>query len=229
MPTELPPADLLPVSAKANFAFRAIRFVGIPIVRAVFRIHVTGRANIPNSGNYIVIANHLGWMDWAALLIIFPPEPRLHFLANAEGLIKRPVEWWLVRTTGGYVPVDHGRHGDTALYDHVYRCLEVGGSVAIFPEGEYGPEEGKLLPFHRGFAHFAIRSGVPVVPVALSGTKELWVGKRITAAIGSPIDPSGHTPESLTALAHDTVAALLPAYAEPSGRKPLKKWLTHLF
>ncbi len=229
MPTEQPPADLLPVSAKANLAFRAMRLVGAAAVQAVFRIRVTGRANIPARNNYIVIANHLGWMDWASLLLVFPPEPRLHFLANPEGLIKRPVEWWLVRVTGGYVPVDRSRHGDSTLYEHVYRCLNLGGAVAIFPEGEYGPEEGRLLPFKKGFAHFSIRAGVPIVPVALSGTKELWAGKRITIIIGSPIDPAGHTPESLTALAQDAVAALLPAYQEPAGRKPLKRWLTTLF
>ena len=229
MPTKLPPADLLPVSRKANLPFRAIRQVGTLLVRTVFRIRLSGRENLPSSGNYIVIANHLGWLDWALLLMFFPPEPRIHFLADPTGLVKRPVEWWLVRITGGYVVVDHEKRGDPALFRHVYRCLELGGAVAIFPEGRYGTEEGKLLTFRKGFAHFATDAGVPVIPVALSGTRELWVGKRVQIAIGEPIAPAGHSADSLTRLSQERVAALLPGYEQPTGRKPLRRWLTNLF
>src|SRR5205814_1555750 len=81
-------------------------------------------------------------------------------------------------------PVVRERHGDSALFKHVDRCLEVGGAVAIFPEANYGPAEGELLPFHKGFAHFAIKAGVPVVPVALSGTKDLWLRKKIRVVVG---------------------------------------------
>jgi 1-acyl-sn-glycerol-3-phosphate acyltransferase len=176
-----------------------------------------------------VIANHLGWADWVSLLLLFPPEPRLHFLGDPTGLVKRRVEWFLVRATGGYVPVDHSRRGDPALYSHVDRCLERGGAVAVFPEGTYGPDEGRILPFRRGFAHFALKAGVPVVPVGLGGTREIWLRKPIQVAIGAPLDPRGHTPESLTRLAEERVRALLPAYTEPPGRRPLAHWLTHLF
>ncbi len=229
MATQLPPADLLPVSPTANLPFRAIRRAGTVLVRAVFRFRVEGREHIPRGRNYIVIANHLGWLDWASLLMLFPPSPRIHFLADPAGLVRRPVEWWLVRLTGGYVPVDRGHRGDPALFRHVYRCLRMGGAVAIFPEGNYGPEEGGLMPFKKGFAHFAIDTLTPVVPVALSGTKELWLGKRITVRVGPAIDPQGHTPDSLTLHAEAVLRALLPAYQEPPGVKPLRRWLTGLF
>ncbi len=224
-----PPADLLPVTRRANLPFRFMRGLGTVLVRAVFRYTVTGRASIPRPGTYLVIANHLGWLDWASILMLFPATPRIHFLADPEGLVKRPLEWWLVRTTGGYVPVDRGRHGDPALYKHVYRCLELGGAICIFPEANFGPEEGRLIPYKKGFAHFAIGAGVQVVPVGLAGTREIWVGKRIQVAIGEPIDPAGHTPESLSALAEERIAALLPPYSDPGGRKPLKRFLTGLF
>lgn len=184
---------------------------------------------MPRHGAYVVIANHLGWVDWASLLLLFPVEPRIHFLGDPAGLVKRPVEWYLVRATGGYVPVDRSHHGDEALYRHVDRCLALGGAIAIFPEGNYGAAEGELMPFRRGFAHFAIKAGVPVVPVGLAGTKEIWLRKGIDVRIGAPIDPTGQTPESLTALAEQRVRELLPAYSDPGGRKPLANWLTHLF
>jgi len=225
----LPAADLIPVGPRANFPYRLVRLIGIPLLRLCFRFDVEGRQNIPRSGNYIVIANHLNWVDEFTLLYLFPAEPRLHFLADPTVLVTRKFQWWLVRTTGGYVPVVRERHGDKVLYKHVDRALALGGAVAIFPEGNYGPKDGELLPFHKGFAHFAIKAGVPVVPVALSGTKDLWFRKRIGVAIGAALPAQGADPAALTELAFQKVSAMLPAYVEPPGRKLLRKQLTHLF
>lgn len=224
----LPPADLLPVSRRANLPYRAVRLVGVPLLRLCFRFVVNGGEHIPHAGNYVVIANHLNWLDEFALLLVFPVEPRLHFLADPTLLITRRFQWWLIRTTGGYVPVVRERRGDRALFAHVDRCLAVGGAVAIFPEANYGPTEGELMPFHRGFAHFALKAGVPVIPVALSGTKDLWFRKRIRVVIGSAL-PAGQDPASLTELAFRTIKTMMPAYVEPPGRKPLRGFLTHLF
>jgi len=227
--TALPPADLLPVRREATLSYRAVRLIGVPLMRLAFSFDVRGLENIPRSGNYVVIANHLNWLDEFTLLMLFPVEPRIHFLANPTILVTRKVQWFIVRHTGGFVPVVRERHGDPALFRHVDRALEVGGSVAIFPEGEYGPAEGELLPFKKGFAHFAIKAGVPVVPVALSGTKDLWFRKRIEVAIGKPILPAGQTPESLTEAGFQSVKQLMPAYREPPGRKLLRRQLTNLF
>jgi 1-acyl-sn-glycerol-3-phosphate acyltransferase len=227
--TDFPPADLLPVRRQATLAYRAVRLVGVPLLRLAFRFEVRGRENIPHSGNYVVIANHLNWLDEFAILLLFPVEPRIHFLADPTILVTRKVQWWIVRQTGGFVPVVRERHGDQALFRHVDRALEVGGAVAIFPEGNYGPKEGELMPFKKGFAHFAIKAGVPVIPVALSGTKDLWLRKRIKVVIGEPIHPAGNTPESLTEAGHESVKKLMPSYRDEPGRKLLRKQLTNLF
>ncbi len=158
-----------------------------------------------------------------------PIEPRIHFLANPTILVTRKFQWFIVRKTGGFVPVVQGRHGDPALFHHVDRALAVGGAVAIFPEGSYGPAEGELLPFKKGFAHFAIKAGVPVVPVALSGTKDLWFRKRIKVVIGQPIPAAGQTPESLTDAGYQRIKELMPALHEEPGRRLLRKFLTNLF
>ncbi|HKW60792.1 MAG TPA: 1-acyl-sn-glycerol-3-phosphate acyltransferase [Candidatus Dormibacteraeota bacterium] len=227
----LPAADLLPVGPRANLPYRLVRLIGVPLLRLCFRFEVTGRENIPKprSGNYIVIANHLNWLDEFTLLHLFPVEPRLHFLADPTILVTRKFQWWLVRTTGGYVPVIREKHGDRTLYRHVDRCLELGGAVAIFPEGNYGKTEGELLPFHKGFAHFAIKAGVPVVPVALSGCKDLWFRKPIKVVVGPPIATTGQDPAELTDLAYRTMKSMLPAYSEPPGRQLLRNFLTRLF
>ena len=225
----LPAADLLPVSRRANLPYRLIRLVGVPLLRLCFRFDVRGRENIPRSGNYVVIANHLNWLDEFSLLLLFPVEPRLHFLADPTILVTRKFQWWLVRTTGGYVPVVRERHGDRALFRHVDHALEVGGAIAIFPEANYGPKEGELLPFRKGFAHFAIKAGVPVIPVALSGTKDLWFRKRIGVIIGQAIPTAGQNADALTAVAFARMKQLMPAYSDQPGRKLLRRWLTHLF
>jgi 1-acyl-sn-glycerol-3-phosphate acyltransferase len=225
----LPPADLLPVSRKANLPYRIVRLVAVPLLHLCFRFQVDGLEKVPRPGNYIVIANHLNWLDEFALLMLLPVEPRLHFLANPTILVTRKVQWFLVRSTGGFVPVVQERHGDTALFRHVDHCLEIGGAVAIFPEGSYGTTEGQLLPFKKGFAHFAIKARVPVLPVALSGTKDLWFRKRIRVVIGEPIQPAGHDPDSLTEAGFQRIKELMPAYSDQPGRKLLRRQLTNLF
>jgi len=222
-------ADQLPVGRKATFAYRLVRLFSLPVLRLAFRFEIHGRDRIPHSGTYIVIANHLGWLDALTLAMVFPIEPRIHFLADPTGMMRRRLEWALIRATGGIVPVDRAVHRDEKLFAQVNRCLELGGAVALFPEGDFGPREGELLPFKSGFAHFALSAGVPVVPVALSGPKDVWLGKRIRVYIGEPIQPQGKTVDALVALGHQAVAALLPVYREPAGAKLLRRWLTGLF
>jgi 1-acyl-sn-glycerol-3-phosphate acyltransferase len=101
--------------------------------------------------------------------------------------------------------------------------------LALFPEGDFGPREGELLPFKKGFAHFAVDGGVPVVPVGLAGMKDLWLGKRLTISIGAPIPTAGKTVDEVHRLGEEALIRLLPAYRDPSGPKLLRRWLTGLF
>jgi 1-acyl-sn-glycerol-3-phosphate acyltransferase len=200
----------------------------LPVLHALFTLEVRGRERIPRRGAFLIIANHLNWLDSFAILASFPAEPRVHFLGDASTLRKRRIQWLIVRAVGGYIPVDRSKHGDPRLYRHVDRCLQRGGAVALFPEGNYGPGEGQLLPFHSGFAHFAIDNQVPVVPVGLTGTQDLWWRKPVQVSIGEPIDPAGHTVESLKALARERLSALLLPHRAAARFKPFRKRLTKL-
>jgi 1-acyl-sn-glycerol-3-phosphate acyltransferase len=115
------------------------------------------------------------------------------------------------------------------LFKVVSRCLQLGGALALFPEGDFGPREGELLPFKKGFAHFSVASGVPVVPVALVGPKDVWLGKRIGVYIGEPIPAQGKGVEEMHRIGAEAVGNLLVPYEEPPGPKPLRRWLTGLF
>ena len=223
----IPGADMLPVGRGASPAFRTVRAIGRVVFRLMFRFDVRG-ARIPDTP-YVLIANHLGWMDAISLLLLFPPEPRIHYLADPTSMMRNRPLWALVRAVGGIVPVDRRQRANTLLFRHVERCLEKGGVVAVFPEGDFGPSEGELLPFKKGFAHFAVAARVPVLPVALAGMKEIWVGKRLTVRIGETIPTAGKTVDEVHRLGQDAVTSLLPGYEEPAGRKPLRRWLTGLF
>src|SRR5579864_5008353 len=214
-----PSADLLPVQRKATLMFRLIRLLASPVLFALFDINVEGRERIPTDRNYVLIANHLNWLDSFAILAVFPAEPRIHFLGATELLVSRRVQWALVKSVAGFIPVTRQAHPDTVLFAHVNHCLQRGGVVAIYPEGDYGPSEGSIMPFKKGFAHFAAENHVPVLPVALSGTKDLWVRKRVRLIIGKPIETTGQTVESLVSVAERELSAILPDYQEPTGAR----------
>jgi 1-acyl-sn-glycerol-3-phosphate acyltransferase len=224
----IPPADALPVQREATLGFRIARLAIGPLYRLLFRLRVFGRERMPRDRPYVLVSNHLNWLDPFTLLLAFPPEPRLHFLANPENLVKNRWHWWVIRQVGGYVPVDMHRHGDPLLFEQVRRALALGAVVAIFPEAAYGPTEGELLPFKKGFAHFAIDARVPVLPVALTGTKDLWLRKRIELRVGALIPTDGMDVDDLVQLTRQRVAELLPAYVEAAGWKPLRRRLTRL-
>jgi 1-acyl-sn-glycerol-3-phosphate acyltransferase len=188
---------------------------------------VSGRGHIPD-GPYVAIANHLNWIDPFTLLVVFPTQPRMHFLANPANLVQHPVHWWFIRRIGGYIPVDLRHRQGPELFRHVDRCLRLGGVVGIFPEAAYGPREGELQQtFHDGFAHFAVDNQVPVLPVALSGTKDLWLRKRVEVHIGRALEP-GDDVKDLLARGRGALQALLPDYVEPPGPKPMRRLLTRL-
>jgi len=225
-----PSADLLPVQRRATLAYRALRLWAVPLLHLLFRIDVAGRQRIPTDRNYVLIANHLNWLDSFAILAEFPAEPRVHFLGDTTILITRRFQWAMVKSVAGFIPVNRKLSPDTVLFDHVNRCLQRGGVVALYPEGNYGPAEGELLlPFKKGFAHFAIDNRVPVLPVALSGMKDLWLRKTVRMIVGEPIESTGQTVDSLVAASEVRMRELLPTYQDPGGVKLFRHRLTHLF
>jgi len=232
MAVDAAPVDLqarlldFPIQTRATLPFRVVRGAVRIALRALFRIEVEGLENLPR-GNAVIVANHLGWADAVVLLCRLPARPRLHVIGEILGLSERTRSF--VRSVGGVIPVDRARHGDGALLEHVDICLRQGASLLLFPEGRTGEREGEVLPFHKGFAHFATGAGVPVVPVGISGTLELWLRRRIRVVVGEPIATAGVDVDTLTELARDRVAALLPPVAPQRGPRLMRRRLSTLF
>ena len=87
----MPAADVLPVQRRATSMFRVTRGLIGPILRLVFDYRLIGKENLPEDRPYVLICNHLNWIDPWSLLVLWPVEPRVHFLANPANLIKHAV------------------------------------------------------------------------------------------------------------------------------------------
>lgn len=109
--------------------------------------------------------------------------------------------------------------------------------LMLFPEGKLGTTEGKLtVPLKRGTALYSLRAGVPIVPVALIGTKNLYWRKTLTLRFGEPLSfPQLKHPKRadintvLDALQNSLIDLLPLDYQDPNEPKLLGEFLNHLF
>jgi len=164
---------------------------------------------------YVVVANHESQAD-PFLLSFLPWDMR--WVAK-EDLFKQPLSGWAMRF-GGDIPLRRGE-GDSvrACLLECERAIRAGISVMMFPEGTRS-QTGDLLPFKDGAFDLAIRTGAPILPIALAGTREMrpkhsrWFGKaHACAKILSPIATAGMTAADVGRLrdqAHAAISAALP-------------------
>jgi 1-acyl-sn-glycerol-3-phosphate acyltransferase len=153
---------------------------------SLFRVTVNGEENLP-SGNYVVVANHLSWIDPFLLMVVLPAEPRLYFI-GAQQALNRDWKEWFVRHFDVMIPFERGAVWvGKAVLQKPLGVLRAGAVLGLFPEGALGPQEGELQPLQRGIGHILLQADHPVLPIALSGVQELYQRKPITATIGKPI------------------------------------------
>lgn len=209
---------------RAPLRFRLARRLLRLILGSLFRVELRGEALLPGRGPYLLACNHLSWADPFLLLGWLPPSPRLHFLGRRSAVYNRFWKRWVLQFMGGVIPVESGdlEH----LSEAVGGVLARGGVVGIFPEGKTGPAEGRLQPLRHGVAHFAARNRVPVVAMGLAGTLELWRGKQIVLAVGRTLETTGEVDDDIAEI-EIALQEALPAYREPSGKRPWP-WLTSL-
>lgn len=221
-PTSDPLAEFgdLRRGALRGWYFHAARgfFIGALWLLAGYR--VTGLRYVPRSGPLIIVSNHLHNLD---PLVVCTAIPRpLHLMAKAE-LFDVPVLGGLIRLSGAF-PVERGR-ADRRAIRQAEATLAQGIAFGIFPEGTRSVTGAMSKPLAGG-ALIALRSGAPVVPVAIIGTEFLPFNgskapkrrfrRAVRVMIGEPftvprmVDGERLTSEGATDLMMRRVAALLP-------------------
>jgi 1-acyl-sn-glycerol-3-phosphate acyltransferase len=177
------------------------------------KVKVEGLEKLTPGASYVFASNHLSYMDTPVILTHIPADFR--FMAK-DGLFKIP----LLGThlgQAGHIPVPRGDPRAAVktmtLAADTIRSRNI--SILIFPEGGRS-HDGVLQPFKDGAAYIAIKAGVPVVPLAISGTHEILAMHSatfhrgsVTLRIGDPIPTAGltlHDRKSVTEVARACVA-----------------------
>lgn len=157
------------------------------------RLNVISLDRVPVSRPFIMAVNHCSNLDPVVVGAAFPD--RLRYLAKVELFQGSRLFAWLLRRLGA-IPVsrDSSQSAGGALKTFL-QLLQDGESVLLFPEGARSID-GKIKPLEGGVALLALKTGVPVIPVYVSGTFEAMpVGanqigwNRISIIFGEPLYP----------------------------------------
>lgn len=202
------------------------RFGRWAMQRLAGEIVVDGLNRVPASGPVLLTSNHISWVDPVLLACWLTPATGrpMAWMGKAEAM-RWPLIGWFLRVNGVFGVRRGG--ADLEAFRLAERVLGEGRILGIYPEGTRS-QDGILRPFRDGAALLALRSGAPVLPVAVTGTDGLWRKgsliprrvPRVTLTIGEPVvipRGEGSRPElsAVSGAIHDAVAALLPKANRP--------------
>jgi 1-acyl-sn-glycerol-3-phosphate acyltransferase len=186
------------------------------------RVQVKGTERIPK-GTCIFAANHTSSADAPAVVGAIPRRIAI--------LLKRSLFGWPIVGQAfhlaHFIPIDRfNRDSAIESVEKATEALRDGQSFLIYPEGTRSPD-GRLQQFKKGTAVMAIKSGVPVVPVACSGAHRIMEKRKLNIHPGTilvefldPIDSTKYSFDEREALVqeiHDRLAAALPPDQRPIG------------
>jgi 1-acyl-sn-glycerol-3-phosphate acyltransferase len=173
---------------------------------------------IPASGGCVLVANHSSYLDVIVLSAALPGHPV--FVAKHELLENRWARPFLSRLKTLFVERVDPQRGVEDIRNAV-EAIRAGEILIFFPEGTLTRMPG-LLPFRLGAFQVAAETAVPVIPVAINGTRSIlrggqWFPRRgrIAVTIGKPVTPSGGDWSAAVALRDAVRRALLRLVGEP--------------
>jgi 1-acyl-sn-glycerol-3-phosphate acyltransferase len=180
----------------------------MPPLQLWFNWRLDGLDRIPAEGPLIVAGNHLSYLDpLAHAYFVIQAGRRPRFLAKHE-LFEQPLIGRVLRGAR-QIPVTRGTRDESSL-EEATRALEGGEVVVIYPEGtttttdaDFSPGRGKT-----GVVRLALRTGVPVLPVATWGGQYVWrKSGRQSLSFGRPVWLRAGDPIDLVARAGDETTA----------------------
>lgn len=153
---------------ESTLVYEGTRLIARAVIPLIANLRTEGLENVPAAGGAILAPNHISWADIP--LLSFPIKRVTHYMAKIE-IFRVPVLGAYVRRLGAF-PVRRGE-GDREALRTAERVLSEGKLVVIFPEG-HRSEGRALIEAHQGVALIAMRAGVPVIPIAISGTERTF-------------------------------------------------------
>ena len=240
--------------ARASLLYRGIRLLARFTLFGLFRfrIETSGQEHLRDGGYLLVAAAHRGWMDPFVVMHALPTEPRSWFLGSGPSTFTSRWREWLVHRLGGLLPVWRGGVGVERHVRSARAVVEAGAVFVQMPEGTVNGPVGRLGPFRPGAAVIALRTGATVVPLAMAGTEELYVGRRMASRVLPPttarellgeawdgalpepdsraeLELARRVSEALAARIGPVVEALHPLTVDPPDHaRPLRRRLTWL-
>jgi 1-acyl-sn-glycerol-3-phosphate acyltransferase len=240
--------------SRASVGYRLVRVLARFALFGVFRFRITteGQGNIPTTGYLLVAAAHRGWMDPFVVMHAIPIQPRAWFLGSAPSTFSSRWRERLIHWLGGLLPVWRGGMGVAQHVESARAVVANGGVFVQMPEGTVSGPPGRLGPFRTGWAVIALRTDAPIVPLAMAGTEELYVGRRMASRVlpatsvralaglepGSPLPAPGSRAElDLARRMSDSLVSMLGPAVEslqtrtvdpPDKRRWLRRRLTWL-
>ncbi|MGZ6341338.1 MAG: lysophospholipid acyltransferase family protein [Candidatus Limnocylindrales bacterium] len=221
----------------------------IAFVVCRLKIRREGLEHVPAGGGYILAcAIHRSWVDPLVLVHGFPLEPRIWYLGSAETTFRSRSREWLMRRIGGILPVWRGGTDVEMHVESAAAVLHAGAVFGIFPEGSRRGEAASLSQFRRGIGLIGLRTGAPILPVALAGTSELYRGRRVALRVlppttaldlaglaaapppGSPeeLQVAHRVTDALAMLLAPDVAGLADWFEDPPSVRRRWRWLRDL-
>lgn len=168
---------------------RTLHSIARQILKLFFRVTVSGMETLPPRGGFLLAVNHLSYMDPPLVFALLDREDVTALVTDKYQ--KNPLFRWVVETLDG-IWINR-EEADLSALRQARDVLRAGGVLGIAPEGTRS-HTGGLIRAKTGIAYLADKAGVPVIPVAISGTDGairralLLQRPRIHVQIGAPAD-----------------------------------------
>jgi 1-acyl-sn-glycerol-3-phosphate acyltransferase len=226
----LPRGDLS--ERQRSFRHWFSRMLASAVIRPWFRVTVVHPERFTREPA-VYFFNHLSWMDTLLVICTLPKQPRVYMYGPKQEDIhaggRNRFMWW----TGIPVPFSPRKDDLLTSVKRAQAVFDSGGVLAIAPEGSIHVHEGDLLPFEEGAAYLALRAGVPIVPLAITGTSWARFRGRIEVRVGEPIQtgerPTREAVARYTGLTWHALRAMIADDRDlpPPGR--IERWFTDMF